>query len=376
MSVIKYRNHANDEWQELVIIQGDQGPQGPVGETGPAGPQGDKGDQGAIGPQGPQGIEGPQGPKGDDGYTPVKGVDYFTQEEIDELLNGVGGGEFNYKAMIEAMRPNGLGVKKNLVVAKMPKARYGSDKAETDTCAIYDGYAYELSWEPSGSEINRYLNTRPTTMSFSKKIPVVNVSENVNLNNLSTELSGKNPVYLMKKWGQLESEYTFYPTILNWDVSYNSNFISLTTSQYGKMQYYLEPNHRYLITAGDYIEHSGAEVPQIDWTELTEILRLEPSINRPSDGYKYISTEQWCPFAYYDIYNSSSDRLYWIIDITNHYYAPMNLETRISALEEISGAQSLAYAPVRGIDYWTEEDKQEIVEAVLASLGKGEEVAQ
>ena len=46
------------------------------GEVGPAGPQGEKGD---VGPQ------GPQGEKGEDGLTPVKGVDYFTKEEIDEI---------------------------------------------------------------------------------------------------------------------------------------------------------------------------------------------------------------------------------------------------------------------------------------------------
>ena len=34
------------------------------------------------GPEGPMGPEGPEGPKGQDGYTPVIGVDYFTEEEI------------------------------------------------------------------------------------------------------------------------------------------------------------------------------------------------------------------------------------------------------------------------------------------------------
>lgn len=76
---------------------GAQGPQGLQGETGPAGPQGQKGDPGA---QGPQGIRGEQGPKGDTGaagYTPVRGVDYWTaadkQEIIDSLPGaGTGGG--------------------------------------------------------------------------------------------------------------------------------------------------------------------------------------------------------------------------------------------------------------------------------------------
>lgn len=42
------------------------------------------------------------------------------------------------------------------------------------------------------------------------------------------------------------------------------------------------------------------------------------------------------------------------------------------------GAQGPAgadgYTPVRGTDYWTEADKQAIIEAVLASLTNGEEV--
>ena len=45
-----------------------------------------EGIEGPQGPQGEQGIQGPQGEKGADGYTPVKGVDYFTQEELNELL--------------------------------------------------------------------------------------------------------------------------------------------------------------------------------------------------------------------------------------------------------------------------------------------------
>ena len=81
-----------------------EGVQGPQGEMGPQGPAGEKGEQGEVGPQGPQGVQGemgpegpqgekgevgPQGPageKGEDGYTPVKGVDYFTEEELKELL--------------------------------------------------------------------------------------------------------------------------------------------------------------------------------------------------------------------------------------------------------------------------------------------------
>lgn len=45
--------------------------------------KGEKGDTGDTGPQ------GEQGPAGTDGYTPVKGTDYFTDEDKTELVNAV-----------------------------------------------------------------------------------------------------------------------------------------------------------------------------------------------------------------------------------------------------------------------------------------------
>ena len=73
-------------------IQGPVGPQGPQGEQGPQGIQGEtgpEGPQGVQGPQGEQGIQGDAGPAGADGYTPVKGTDYFTEEDKTELVNSV-----------------------------------------------------------------------------------------------------------------------------------------------------------------------------------------------------------------------------------------------------------------------------------------------
>ncbi len=78
--------------QGIQGVPGEQGPQGEKGDTGPQGPQGEKGDKGD---QGIQGIQGEKGDKGDtgaagaDGYTPVKGVDYFTAEDKAELINGI-----------------------------------------------------------------------------------------------------------------------------------------------------------------------------------------------------------------------------------------------------------------------------------------------
>lgn len=69
--------------------KGDTGEQGPQGIQGPQGEQGPKGDTGDIGPQGPAGEQGPQGPAGADGYTPVKGTDYFTEADIAAIKEGL-----------------------------------------------------------------------------------------------------------------------------------------------------------------------------------------------------------------------------------------------------------------------------------------------
>lgn len=83
---------------------GSQGPRGQQGLQGPAGPQGEKGDTGSQGPQGKQGLQGPrgyQGPRGEKGatgepgkegaagYTPQRGVDYWTQADETELVEKI-----------------------------------------------------------------------------------------------------------------------------------------------------------------------------------------------------------------------------------------------------------------------------------------------
>ena len=69
--------------------QGPQGEKGDTGEQGPQGIQGEKGDTGEQGPQGPQGESGQNGQDGQDGYTPVKGTDYWTEADIQEIVDEV-----------------------------------------------------------------------------------------------------------------------------------------------------------------------------------------------------------------------------------------------------------------------------------------------
>lgn len=80
---------SNATYQGPKGDKGETGPQGIPGEVGPQGPKGNKGEQGEAGPQGPigpQGEPGPEGPAGADGYTPIKGIDYFTEDEKNEII--------------------------------------------------------------------------------------------------------------------------------------------------------------------------------------------------------------------------------------------------------------------------------------------------
>ena len=64
-------------WNSIAAIKGDKG---------------DKGEPGIQGIQGETGAPGPKGDKGDtgaDGHTPVKGTDYFTEADKQELVTAV-----------------------------------------------------------------------------------------------------------------------------------------------------------------------------------------------------------------------------------------------------------------------------------------------
>ena len=66
-------------------IQGPQGEQGLPGEKGERGERGEKGEKGDRGDKGDRGERGEQGLKGETGHTPIKGVDYFTEEDKAEF---------------------------------------------------------------------------------------------------------------------------------------------------------------------------------------------------------------------------------------------------------------------------------------------------
>ena len=68
-----YEDFTPEQLAALTGPKGDTGPQGPKGDTGPQGPKGDQGETGPQGPKGDTGDTGPQGPKGDTGDTGPQG---------------------------------------------------------------------------------------------------------------------------------------------------------------------------------------------------------------------------------------------------------------------------------------------------------------
>ncbi len=115
------------------------------------GDKGDTGEQGIQGEKGDQGIQGVQGLKGDKGDTPIKGTDYFTEEEIQEIKSNI------------LDQVNQFSV---LVVLELPTENIDSHtiyfvpKTKSEQDDVYDEYIYiNNEWEHIGTtevDLNSY----------------------------------------------------------------------------------------------------------------------------------------------------------------------------------------------------------------------------
>ena len=94
---ISWQKSKSDIPPKTMNIQGPAGEPGPIGPQGPEGPKGEPGAQGIQGEKGADGKDGVDGVNGKDGYTPQKGIDYYTEEEkaqfVDEVLTALPNGD-------------------------------------------------------------------------------------------------------------------------------------------------------------------------------------------------------------------------------------------------------------------------------------------
>ena len=104
----------------------------PRGEQGIKGEKGDKGDKGDKGNQGAQGI---QGVAGKDGYTPIKGVDYFTAADIASL----GIDEKADKSHVDALEESILRNEENIWDLQNDKADKTELNKKADKELAFDG---------------------------------------------------------------------------------------------------------------------------------------------------------------------------------------------------------------------------------------------
>lgn len=117
--------------EQLAALKGEKGDTGAQGVQGIQGIQGEKGDTGA------QGLKGDKGDKGTDGYTPQKGIDYFTDEDIAGL---------NIPKVDQTYTPDSENAQSGKAVAEAvePKA---------DTSYVNNTFANALKGTASGSAI-------------------------------------------------------------------------------------------------------------------------------------------------------------------------------------------------------------------------------
>lgn len=88
-NIVYFWNTELSKWDVLGDLQGPPGATGATGPQGEPGAQGPVGEQGPAGPKGDTGEQGPAGPAGVDGKTPVKGVDYYTEADKEEMVQAV-----------------------------------------------------------------------------------------------------------------------------------------------------------------------------------------------------------------------------------------------------------------------------------------------
>ena len=154
MATIKVLNvgQANPEAPVEIKLGVVNEPDQPIQYVGIPGPQGKRG------PKGETGATGAQGPKGD---TPVKGVDYFTEQDIADIVTQIPRPDLsNYTTKTEvetAIRGAEAGLLKRRVVEELPSSNIDDNTIymvpnEGSENNSYDEYLFiNNTWEHIGS---------------------------------------------------------------------------------------------------------------------------------------------------------------------------------------------------------------------------------
>lgn len=220
-----------------------------------------------------KGDTGAKGQDGQDGYTPVKGVDYFTQEDIaslnipsktSDITNDSGFITNSVNNLVNYYLKNEIYTKDEVtaligaiqqfhyeVVQELPQTganniMYLVPKSTSQTNNVYDEYVYSNGWEKIGdTEIDLsnyvtitmlnqaladYTTTANLTTLLTQKQDLLTAGENISIDNNVISASENNILYFDMSTARYKPEFTRNTTELLNVANGNSNRIAIDYS--------------------------------------------------------------------------------------------------------------------------------------------------
>lgn len=188
--------------EQLAQLKGDKGDKG---EPGDRGEQGEKGDVGlsnaltigsvikgeeagaTIVGEAPNQVlnlilpKGDEGERGEPGYTPVRGIDYFTEEDITTLITRVASEISSFDVEVVDSLPT-TNIKSKVI--------YFIQKSDIKQNNIYDEYIYiNGNWEHIGTneiDLSKYYNKDEVDKKISTKIASTLIKKDTTIDGVTT----------------------------------------------------------------------------------------------------------------------------------------------------------------------------------------------
>lgn len=351
--------------QGIQGIQGEQGltgPQGPKGETGttgPQGPKGEKGDTGSQGPQGNTGATGPAGKDGADGKTPYFHVAYANSDDgkdgfcasgcINLLHNSKG-----------PFHPSNNGNIDNYFVY------------HDSTIDLVKGQQYTISGQTNG-----VFSSEHDPEKESDKCILWFVGNNGVNRIVSDEKTSTGTTFV---WNDPTDKYflrvnSYHPVpankIMAWDIKVERGSVATPWSPALS-----ELHPTYMGTYTDYTQTASLDPTAYQWSLIKEDRGLSIWFNKYARGGNLLG-QYWS-----DLYNTKVGFGPQVGDLV---IQPNGMITQVTAVNASGDAfngggtfdigavigNMQGHTPVRGTDYWTDADKNEIKSYVNDAILNG-----